>query len=212
MAEKEILTQRLRTHELKELFLKHEMMIVDIHVMLTLAGRAADLQPCTWQEGRELYDSVTVTDHDGIHKLPIRPDAFFSIEDSRRTTGINRAHFFLEADRSTATQTRFKDKIHAYWHYLKQGLHAKKFGIKNFRVVTVTITPERATNLFALAASMLPERARKYYFFTSIKSLSLENPGSILDAVYLSPRAGGLNSRYPLIPPPSPSQMDVPVV
>ena len=139
IAEEGILAQRFRAHELKELFLKHEMMIVDIHVMLTLAGRGSHLRPYAWREGRELHDSVTVAGHAGIHKLPIRPDAFFSIKDSRRATRIKRVHFFLEADRSTATQTRFKDKIHAYWHYLKQGLHAKKFGIKNFRVITVTI-------------------------------------------------------------------------
>lgn len=211
-ADPEILTQRLRIHELKELFLKHEMMIVDIHVMLALAGRAGDLQLCAWREGRELYDSVAVTDHDGIHKLPIRPDAFFSIEDSRRPAGENRAHRFLEADRSSVTHTRFSDKLRAYWHYLVAGLHVKKFGIKNFRVITVTLTPERAKNLCALAASMLPERARKYYLFASIKNFSLENPGSIFGSVYLSPRTGGAEARYPLIPPPSPSQMEVAVV
>ena len=45
IADEEILEQRLRAHELKEFFLKHEMMIVDIHAMLTLAGRNADIWP-----------------------------------------------------------------------------------------------------------------------------------------------------------------------
>ncbi len=35
---------RLRIHELKELFLKHEMMIVDIHVILALATRESIFQ------------------------------------------------------------------------------------------------------------------------------------------------------------------------
>ena len=64
MADPEILAQRLRIHELKELFLKHEMMIVDIHVMLALASSTGDLRLCAWREGRELYDSVPVADHD----------------------------------------------------------------------------------------------------------------------------------------------------
>jgi hypothetical protein len=211
-ADPEIFNQRLHTHELKEIFLRHEMMLVDIHSILSLAGSTGDLKLCAWREGRDLYDSVSVSDHDGAHKLPIRPDAFFTLEDSRRPTGTNRAHFFLEADRSTATQTRFQNKIRAYWHYLGQGLHAKKFGIKSFRVITVTITHERAANLCTLAASMLPERARKYFLFTSLKNFSLETPASILGNVYLSPRTAEPYARYPLIPPPSTSQIEPPVV
>ena len=132
------------------------MMLVDLHVILTLATHESTFRLMTWREGRELSDYVSIVNHSGIQKLPIRPDAFFTLEDSRRPEGSNRAHFFLEADRSTATQTRFKEKISAYWHYLEQGLHTRKFGIKNFRVLTVTLTDPRAKNLCDLAASLLP--------------------------------------------------------
>jgi hypothetical protein len=208
LAPDELLSQRLRVHELKELFLKHEMMIVDFHVLLALAGKADVLQVVGWQEGKELYDSVTVADHAGVDRLPVRPDAFFTLEDSRRPAGANRANFFLEADRSTATQTRFKDKIRAYWHYLEQGLHTKKFSIKNFRVVTVTLTRARARNLCELAAGLLPERARKYYLFTPIDIFSLEKPGPVLESVYLSPRNCGGDVHYPLVTPPSTAPAD----
>jgi hypothetical protein len=203
IASDELLTERLRVHELKELFLRHEMMIVDFHVMLSLAGKTDALKLVGWREGRELYDWVTVADHAGVNKLPVRPDAFFTLEDSRRQPGANRANFFLEADRSTATQTRFKDKIRAYWHYLEQGLHAKKFGIKNYRVLTLTLTHARARNLCELAAAVLPERGRKYYLFTSVGNFSLENPAPILGSVYLSPRNCGGGGSYPLVAPPS---------
>jgi len=36
----------------------------------------------------------------------------------------------VEADRSTTTQSRFTEKLLAYWHYLEQGLHTKKYAIK----------------------------------------------------------------------------------
>lgn len=200
IADPEILAQRSRIHELKELFLKHEMMIVDLHVMLSLATRGHNLRLAGWREGRALYDSVTVSDHDGTKKLSVRPDAFFTLEDSRRPAGANQAHFFLEADRSTETQARFRDKIRAYWHYIEQGLHGQKFGIRNVRVLTVAKTDERATNLSMLAGSLLPERALKYYFFSSLNNFSLENHSPILEAVHLSPRDADL--RYPLVPPP----------
>ena len=206
IAEPALLSERLRSHELKELFLKHEMMLVDLHVILTLATHESTFRLMTWREGRELSDYVSIVNHSGIQKLPIRPDAFFTLEDSRRPEGSNRAHFFLEADRSTATQTRFKEKISAYWHYLEQGLHVPKFGIKNFRVLTVTLTDQRAKNLCELAGSLLPERARKYYLFTALKNFSLENPAPIFGEIYFSPRETASPTRYPLIPPPSPSQ------
>lgn len=204
-ADDDLLLQRIRTHELKEFFLKHEMMIVDIHVMLALATRGSVLALTAWREGRELYDSVQVAFHRGIEKLPIRPDAFWSLEDARRPTGRNTTHLFLEADRSTATQTRFQDKLRAYWHYLEQGMHVTKFGIKSFRVLTVTLTEERARNLCALACALLPEAARKYFLFTSIVHFSLDNPAPILGSVYRSPRDLTEDTRYPLVPAPAPS-------
>ena len=197
----ELLLQRLRTHELKELFLKHEMMIVDIHCILAIAVRDGEIGLIDWREGRELHDTVSVTDHTGVEHLPVRPDAFFTLEDARRSPGANRAWFFLEADRSTATQTRFKEKLRAYWHYLEQGLHAKKYGIKSFRVLTVTLTPERAQNLRDLAAASLPDRAQKYFLFTSLRSFSLESASPILEEVWLSARAAGIFHK--LIPPPA---------
>jgi len=186
IAPDEVLNERLRIHELKELFLKHEMMIVDFHVMLLLAGKTATLKLVGWREGRELYDSVAVADRSGTGKLPVRPDAFFTLEDSRRPADANRANFFMEADRSTANQTRFKDKIRAYWHYLEQGLHTQKFGIKNFRVLTLTLTEARARNLCQLAVSALPERARKYFQFASIQHFSLANRADITECVPLA--------------------------
>jgi hypothetical protein len=200
IADPEMLAQRSRIHELKELFLKHEMMVVDLHVMLALATRRHDLRLIAWREGRELHDSVTVSDHDGMNKLPVRPDAFFTLEDSRRRAGANKAHFFLEADRSTETQSRFRDKIRAYWHYIEQGLHVQKFDSPNVRVLTVAKTDERAKNLTLLTRSLLPERAHKYYYFSSLNNFSLENPSPILEAVHLSPR--DVNRRYLLVRPP----------
>ncbi len=147
-----------------------------------------------------------------VQKLPIRPDAFFTIEDRGRLEGERRGHFFLEADRSTATHTRFKEKIQAYWHYLEQELHAAKFGIKTFRVLTMTLTEARVEYLSALAASLLPQRGGKHYLFTSLKKFSLEDPAPVFSEIYFSPRPGGANVRYPLIPPPKPSQTDAAVV
>jgi hypothetical protein len=197
IAEPALLGERLRTHELKELFLKHELMIVDVHVALACATRGGKVKLLGWREGRDLYDSVTVVDHVGAVKLPIRPDAFFTLEGS--VPGDRQIHYFFEADRSTMSQARLTDKFRAYWHYLEQGLHVGRHGIKSFRVVTVTVTEARAMNLCTLAASFLPERARKYFLFTSLNRFSGENKSAVLGKVFVSPRDGGA-SLHPLIP------------
>src|SRR5688572_29606254 len=72
-----------------------------------------------------------------------------------------------EDDRSTENQSRFRDKIRAYFHYIEEGLHSHKFGIKHFRVLTVATTDERAKNLASMTRELLPERGRKYFLFVS---------------------------------------------
>lgn len=192
---------RLRTHELSELFLRHEMMIVDIHVKLSLTSKTGDVRLVSWTEGSQLFDEVIAMDAKGSSRLPIRPDAFFSLKDSLRPEGANRTHFVLEADRSTANHTRFQEKIRGYWSYVEQGRPEKKFGVKGFRVLTVTLTDARAKNLTALAASLVPERARKYFLFISLSKLnSASNP--IREAVCYSPR-GAVDQLHSLVALPS---------
>ena len=210
IADEEVLIKRLRTHELKPLYLNHEMMIIDFHVMLSLATRGSFLRLVRWEEGRHLYGSVVVKGE----KLLVTPDAFFTLEDSRRPAGRNQADFFLEADRTTETWPKqFQNKVRAYWCYLKDGPHEKKFNeekitITNFRVLTLTISHKRAEILSDKTHKLVPD-GRKHYLFSSLENFSLENPAPILEAVYLRP---GAEIRHPLIPPPQPSQVETSVV
>ena len=96
--------------------------------------------------------------------------------------------------------TAFREKLRAYQHYREQGLHARKHEIKSFKVLTVTLTDARARNLCDLAATMLPEGARKHFLFTGAANYSLHDPKGIFKEICLSPRVGGAGTRYPLIP------------
>ncbi|HLJ48450.1 MAG TPA: replication-relaxation family protein [Bryobacteraceae bacterium] len=199
IAPKEALDWRLRHHELKELFLKHQLMVVDLHTILETATAPGPLRLAEWKEGRELWDSVTVVERNSRVALPVRPDAFFTIEDTRRDPGSNRKHFFLEADRSTTSHDRFQKKVRAYWAYLEQGLQTKKYGIRSFRVVTTTLTQARAANLSDAARVVLPQSARKYFLFTSVENLPLQKPEQIFQEIFLSPREGPQDGRYSLL-------------
>ncbi len=200
----DVMGKRLRTNELKPLFLNHEMMIVDVHVALTIVSKNSHARLVDWREGRELFDTVLIVDHKGSASSPVRPDAFFSLEDSRRPAEANRTHFALEVDRSTESQPRFEEKIRANWHYIEQGLHARKYEIKGLRVLTVAVTNARARNLCSLAAKVVPNRAKKYFLFASLNDFSPENSELISGATCYSPRTVGIDQRHPLIPPPDP--------
>ena len=201
IASRELIEWRLRHHELKELFLKHQLMLVDLHCMLELAGRKAAIELSVWREGKDLWDNVETWRNRERVSLPVCPDAFFVLEDASRPDGRNRLNFFLEADRSTTTHKRFQNKLIAYRQYMEDGLHTKKYGIKTFRVVTVTLTPERALSLNAAAREVLPSDALKYFLFASINDFSLSNPHPILTDIFLSPReSGAKGTRHRLVP------------
>ena len=210
LAPMELLAWRPRHNELRPMFLDHELMITDVHAALELSAREGDVRLVDWRQGPTLYDKVFVPGNGARRRrLPVRPDALFTLEDLRRPAGRNRATFLLEADRSTSSHKRFSEKLRAYWHYFQQELHTKKFGVKKFRVVTVTLTRQRALNLCETAAGILPDGAAKQMFlFTSVENFSLENPGPVLDEVFIRPKDFGAGVRHRLIPPVKPAESD----
>jgi hypothetical protein len=207
IANREDLSRRSRIHELSDYHLEHEMMICDIHLILSLATKNHEFSLADWRQSG-LSESVTYIDDKGNEVTQsVNPDALFKLE---AFDGVDHheAHFFLEADRSTETHPRFAPpKVFGYWHCWEQHKFEKKFRIeKSFRVVTVTKSHERAESLSALVARLLPVKAHKYYLFTSIENFSLQNPAPILDKVYLRP---GREEFFPLIRPPQQEPQDI---
>src|ERR1700678_626684 len=187
IASRELIEFRLRHQELKELFLRHQLLLVDLRCILELACRGTTVKLDTWREGKSLWDSVvTWRDRERL-ELPVCPDVFFTLKDGSRPEGRNRLHFFLEADRSTSTHKRFQQKLIAYQQYLEDGHHTKKYGIKTFRVVTFTVTEQRAHALSAAARDVLPENAFKYFLFASVQGLSITDPKRILSDIFVTP-------------------------
>jgi hypothetical protein len=201
IASREVIEFRLRHQELKELFLRHQLLLVDLRCILELACRGTSIRLATWREGKHLWDRV-VTWHDRERvELPVCPDAYFTLEDGSRPEGGNRLNFFLEADRSTSTHKRFQQKLIAYRQYLEDGRHIKKYGIKSFRVVTFTLTERRALCLSAAAREVLPENAFRYFLFASVQGLSIADPKPILSDIFVTPgKETGTGARLRLVP------------
>ncbi|WP_420860318.1 replication-relaxation family protein [Algirhabdus cladophorae] len=100
------------------------------------------------------------------HDIAIVPDIIFGLHYTDQPQGKNKAYFMVEIDRGTMPiirtdigQTSFARKLHSYADTFERKLHVEHFGIKNFRVLTVTTSHERIENMIAAYRSEIVERA-----------------------------------------------------
>ena len=131
-------------------YLEHVLCVADVMVALELAcrnagyrlisnaGLGSDIRLC-WRV--KLDDQA---------ELGLTPDSVFSIEFKSKLGQIERAYFFLEADRGTMPIVRknlslssITRKLLAYRATWQQNLHRDLFGFHRFRVLTVTTSPQR---------------------------------------------------------------------
>ena len=96
-------------------------------------------------------------------------------------------NFFLEADRGTMTLARFTLKLQAYAAYYETKKHEEKFKIRHFRVLTVTTSETRRSNLVAAAQrEEALRRLGRMFLFTEDSKLSLEQPESMFQNIWIS--------------------------
>ncbi len=165
-------------------FMSHSLMISDFKTIIELALKNnSQSKLYAWQEPGVI---------DGVYfegeRLPIAPDAFFTIEDKG-----DLLHFFLEADRSTMTLERMLNKLRAYWNWRAEGGQKKKLDISNFRVLTVALTEERKENLRQIARKADgSQTGSDIFWFACAKSYGLENPENILTPIWRSAKSESL--------------------
>ena len=170
------------TNTESRLFLEHAVQTSEILVAIELACRrsdrvrflsARDIIPVDKTPSRLLRWNVNI---DGTTQIGVVPDAVFGLEYFDGDASANRAFFFLESDRSTMPLTRrdfaktsFRRKLLAYEATWKQKLHQTRFGFHRFRVLTVTTSVDRVTNLVSLCQTL--KSARGLFLFTDMSSL-----------------------------------------
>jgi len=186
-----------KNKEVKDRHIQHTLMISNFRVCLELALRnLPGVNLLFWEkESREgLRDYVYIRDSQGREwKVAIVPDGFFGIKDTKPKPKF---YFFLEADQSTMTNERFLKKMRAYWHWgIKEKRHTKKFGIKAFRVLTVTKTEQRKENLRGITKKADNRRTGSpMFWFTSEKNYTIQKPESILESIWQTPKDDSYHS------------------
>lgn len=186
-----------KNRQLGASYLEHALMVSRFQAALRFALQAqgsASLE--RWIADGVVRDSVSVEHEASTERIPIAPDAFFTLRLLNEPEGHNRIHVFLEADRGTMTAKRYFVKMRGYWHYWRSGKQEKRFGVKNFLVLTVTLTPERAASLCAVTGNLDAPKHRglRIFLFGSEKSYSLAEPLRVLDSIWTTAQDQGRHS------------------
>ncbi len=169
------------------LYLEHAVLVSDVSVALELACRRSSRVRLLMDEDLPLPQKpswkVTV---DGNVRLGLVPDRVFALERVREDSSVDRAYFFLEADRGTMpvtrrslAQTSFARKLIAYEATWSQGIHEKHFGFHRFRVLTVTKSPERVESLVKACAHL----SRGHGLFLFADRAVLEHPDILFSRI-----------------------------
>jgi len=157
-----------KNRDLSEQYIEHGLMVARLRVALTLG--AARTPSTTVQrferEGKTLKAEWL---HQG-QRWFVNPDGFFILRDTAQPEGKQRRAFFVEADRSTMKHELLTLKFQSYARLYADRQHQEHFGIPSFRVLTVTKSRERASNLLKLVADAaawpLSENRQLFYFTT----------------------------------------------
>lgn len=180
-------------------FIEHRVEISDFMVRLELAARAkgdigvlrrsdiVEVSPKTTRDRRVRLSAKVRTDH-GMRVLSVDPDEVFGL---RFINTEEESYFMFERDRgempverhSRKDQTYFAKKMLIYYEANRAGEHQREYGIPNFRVATVTTTPERVEQMIEALKEITGGRGSNMFLFIDDHSLAETDP---LDALWLT--------------------------
>ena len=187
--EKDYATAAYRGSEGQLMFLRHELMLSRLHFMLEMAARKSGgrIQLEAWVQGAQLKgrkvelpavrssrhgNEYLWQEHDNQNeRLPVEPDALFTLRFTNRPSEQQLVHFFYEADRGTMNSTDIMKKLRGYYHFIKkQQRHKEAFGVHPIRAVLIeTSNEERGQKLMDLVGHPLvvgPARRSALFWFT----------------------------------------------
>jgi protein involved in plasmid replication-relaxation len=176
------------TREKSNLFLQHDLIVTRIHLTIELATRGTPLQLIAWEQRRSVLLDWA---ENGNGRLSVNPDALFGLKNREKPEGQDTTYFFLEVVRSRESdyqgqQSYFMRKMHAFLAYHRQGRHSERYGITNFRVITVTPTKQRTLNLCEKLRNA--GLGSKRFWFTDLGPICADDSPRILEKVFFTPK------------------------
>lgn len=171
-------------------FIEHTLAVANVHVALISATRprpdielinanslVAEFPKPPLSHDRAFAWKTTVRRNDKTFSLSVNPDYAFAL----RSANIGRRCYLVECDRGTMPieradyeQTSIARKIDTYIHGHAVKLHEKNFGWKALRILFITDTEARATNMRTMALANLTKNpaVRRLFYFTHTQVLN----------------------------------------
>lgn len=169
----------------------HQLMLSQFQICLTLACRnRAGVSLTKWETPEVSLARYAMEGR----KVLVKPDAYFVLT-SRAEDGVHEAHFFLEVDRGTMTQLDIRRKLAAYWKMRTERRLIPDWVPKAYRVLTVSASAKRATNLVDVGKEADPRHAGSLLFYFCAESdYSLDWPELLFGKIWRSPADKELHS------------------
>jgi hypothetical protein len=118
-------------------FLQHSLMVSRLHFMLEMSSRNSEgqIELTAWEQGGQLRGNkvqvpelksrrIEGTNNyewqelDRTYRLPVEPDALFTLRFHDRPPEQQHSHFCYEADRGTMPMADMLKKFRAYYHFI----------------------------------------------------------------------------------------------
>lgn len=148
-----------RPKTLHPFFLAHQLAVNDVRIAFDLAARTNDdHQLLQYLTEEEAYDRFFF----GSHWRSLTPDAFLRYRVGRQVLSA-----FVEVDRATMPNRRFKEKVERYFAYDVSGRYAERYRGQRFRVLIVAPSPTRLANLKQVATQV----AQRHCWFTTLPQI-----------------------------------------
>jgi hypothetical protein len=115
-------------------FMDHSRALNEFRIAVSQSCEQHGFRLLSWITENELkanYDRVEIPSQK--EKVSLIPDSFFVIE----VPGKQPSGFFVELDRGTMSNKKFRQKIEAYISYYKTGAYTRRFKLRGFRLLTV---------------------------------------------------------------------------
>ena len=163
-------------------FISHTLAVNDFRIAISLLAKDGYFDVAEWISEAE-FSTVKMRS-----RVPFRmhgaritrnyPDGYFRLA----LPGVEQeAHFFLETDTGSMSNSNWQEKVQAYKEFRLRGLSDEYFGTRNFRVLTPTSGDRRMGNL-----KRTTERAGgdHYFWFTCQDQIDVWNPSQILQPIW----------------------------
>jgi len=198
-------TWKEKNCELSNLYVHHALMVARFRTALELALKEhPTLSLYSFERDSKKTKVVWTSEVTKKGKteealFSVNPDAYFMLEQKRESGTPAHHPYFVEADRSTMTLSRLLAKYESYSRMHTDGMHRKALDIDRFRVLTITNSLERASNITKIVSGEnhikrgkkeythnIPDNHKGFFCFTIEESYK-DTPQNIFAEIWRKP-------------------------